>query len=465
MKNRNKVVSKIGGVVLGLSMIGSLGQAAYAEGSRDLINSGGNRPYLEFRTDFNAGVQRRTTIKVYANAGETINLGSSAKDIGGGVITYRNPSGVSATCAAGAAGVISNLAQEQAGPLPAPGGYTPCVVTVPVGQDGIWEIDFVSPNINSITNPPVVFANAAWTQAPNVGYVAAWDVTVRSAGGVNQVGRVYANYLALNMGNNGQSFSSRISVLTFDGYQYLLDANGLDPFGFIFFANNKGFKSTATTNPLYRSIQLTGPNRGALDPTITFQNPGAPDNIGTRDYTHKMFFSPTGPDPSMPASANSPTGSTWLFQTPVAPPVPSNFGFTGIEGTPNQSGTNPLGGNFQFTAPVPGPFSIIIDVNDDGNYGNANDRAILGTAIAGVNTVFWDGRDGNGVDLLPTAAGYQSAVQLFAGEIHIPVIDPENNPNGIIIERLRDFLGSPSISPPSISSFLRRSPPSLQWCD
>ena len=207
MKNRNKVVSKIGGVVLGLSMIGSLGQAAYAEGSRDLINSGGNRPYLEFRTDFNAGVQRRTTIKVYANAGETINLGSSAKDIGGGVITYRNPSGVSATCAVGAAGVISNLVEEQAGPLPAAGGYTPCVVTVGAGEVGIWEIDFVSPNINSIANPPVVFANAAWTQAANVGYVAAWDVTVRSAGGVNQVGRVYANYLALNMGNNGQSFS------------------------------------------------------------------------------------------------------------------------------------------------------------------------------------------------------------------------------------------------------------------
>ena len=369
MKNRNKVVSKIGGVVLGLSMIGSLGQAAYAEGSRDLINSGGNRPYLEFKTDFNAGIQRRTTIKVYANVGETINLGSSAKDVGGGVITYRNPSGVSATCAAGAAGVISNLAQEQAGPLPNAGGYTPCQVTVPAGQDGIWEIDFVSPNqLNNGPNPPIVLANAAWTQPLNMGYVAAWDVTVRSAGGVDQVGRVYANYLSLNMGQNPASFSSRISVLTFDGYQYLLDANGIDPFGFLLFANNKGFKSAATTNPLYRSIQLLGANPGTLPSAVTFQDPGAPDNIGTRDYTHKMFFSPTGPDSSMPASANSPTGSTWLFQTPVAPPTPTNFGFTGIEGTPNQSGTNPLGGNFQFTAPVPGPFSITIDVNDDTAY-------------------------------------------------------------------------------------------------
>jgi len=449
MKNRNKVVSNIGGVVLGLSMIGSLGQAAYAEGSRDLINSGGNRPHLEYSTNFNAGIQRRTTIKVYANVGETINLGSSAKDIGpNGAITYRNPSGASATCAAGPDGRITTLTEEQAGPTPAVGGYTPCVVTVPAGQDGIWEIDFVAPTFGSTTNPTPILATAAWpAQAAGNTFVTAWDVTVRSAGGVNQVGRVYANYLALNMGSNNLSFSSRISVLTFDGYQYLLDANGLDPFGFILFANNKGFKSIATTNPLYRSIQLLGPNPGTLPPPLTFQDPGAADNVGTRDYTHKMFFSPTGPDPTMPFSANSPTGSTWLFQTPVAPPTPSAFGFTGIEGTPNQSGTNPLGGNFQFTAPVAGPFAITIDINDDGIYGNSNDRAILGTAIAGVNTVFWDGKDGNGVNILPSALGYNAAVQLFAGEVHIPVIDPENNPNGIIIQRLRDFLGSPSASP------------------
>ena len=86
MKNQKKIVSKIGGVVLGLSMMGSFGQSAHAEGSQDLINSGGNRAFLEYRTDFNAGIRRRTTIKVYANVGETINLGSSAKDIGSGVI-------------------------------------------------------------------------------------------------------------------------------------------------------------------------------------------------------------------------------------------------------------------------------------------------------------------------------------------------------------------------------------------
>lgn len=448
MKNQKKIVSKIGGVVLGLSMMGSFGQSAHAEGSQDLINSGGNRAFLEYRTDFNAGIRRRTTIKVYANVGETINLGSSAKDIGSGVITYRNPSNVAATCAAGAAGVISNVTQEQAGPLPNAGGYTPCIVTVPAGQAGIWEIDFVSPvPTNIIDNPTVLLATASWTESNTKGFVTAWDVTVRSDVGVNQVGRVYANYMSLNMGGDSLSFSSRISVLTFDGYQYLIDANGLDPFGFILFANNKGFKSTATTNPLYRSIQLLGANPGTLPGAITFQDPGTPDNVGTRDYTHKMFFSPTGPDPTMPLSANSPTGSTWLYQTPVAPPIPSNFGFTGIEGTPNQSGTNPLGGNFQFTSPVVGPFSIIIDINNDGIYGNSNDRNILGTAIAGPNTVFWDGKDGDGVNISPSPIGYQSVVKLFAGEIHFPIIDPENNPNGLIISRLRDFLGNPSASP------------------
>ena len=44
-------------------------------------------------------------------------------------------------------------------------------------------------------------------------------------------------------------------------------------------------------------------------------------------------------------------------------------------------------------------------------------------------------------------------MQLFAGEIHIPVIDPENNPNGIIIQRLRDFIGNPSALPDPFQVF------------
>jgi uncharacterized repeat protein (TIGR01451 family) len=440
----------------------SFTSTALAEGSQNLINSGGNRAFLEYSTNaasLNAGIQRRTTIKVFARVGETINLGSSAVGIGSGVITYRNPSNVSATCpTTGTTGRIQTLAQEQAGPLPNVGGYNPCVVTVPAGQEGIWEIDFVSPNPTVSSgaggNPGAIGANVAWAaQAATNWWVTAWDVTVRNAGGLTQPGRAFANYLALNMGANNVGFSAEISVLTYDGYQYSFDGNGIDPFGFVLFANNKGFKSTATTDPLYRSIQLTGANPGQLDPSISFQNPGAPDNIATRDYTHKMFFNPTGPDSTMPSSANSPTGVTWLYQDPVQPPTPTNLTFTGIEGTPNQSGTNPLGGTFSFEAPTEGPFAVTIDINDNGIYGDGNDRVLLGTSDIGTNNVFWDGRDGNGLAIPPSNLGYRTAVNLFAGEIHFPVIDPENNPNGIIIERLRDFGGNPSATPDPFQIF------------
>src|SRR5512136_1490845 len=105
-------------------------QPVRAEGSRELTRNTttntdlpGNRPYLEYRNSFfpntNNQIQRRTVIKAYAEAGETINLGSSAVGIGGGKIDYRAPDGTSGSCLiGGGVGVIANRAQEVAGPLP-----------------------------------------------------------------------------------------------------------------------------------------------------------------------------------------------------------------------------------------------------------------------------------------------------------------------------------------------------------
>ncbi|MEN8446600.1 MAG: hypothetical protein ABG776_16480 [Cyanobacteria bacterium J06555_13] len=62
----------------GLSCLAaSVSLPAYAEGSADLISSGGDRPYLEFKDNqLNGGILRRTVMKVYAAEGETIDLGS-----------------------------------------------------------------------------------------------------------------------------------------------------------------------------------------------------------------------------------------------------------------------------------------------------------------------------------------------------------------------------------------------------
>lgn len=51
--------------------------AAFAEGSADLVDKGGYRPYLEWRDRQNFGLQRKSVIYVYAEKGETIYFGSS----------------------------------------------------------------------------------------------------------------------------------------------------------------------------------------------------------------------------------------------------------------------------------------------------------------------------------------------------------------------------------------------------
>ncbi|MEO0805765.1 MAG: hypothetical protein AAFY33_05605, partial [Cyanobacteria bacterium J06643_4] len=416
--------------------------AADAEGSQDLVSSGGDRPYLEFRNDTNGGIPRRTIIKAYAEVGETIDLGSSAVGTGGGIINYRMPDGTAGTCGAGV-GEIANRAEEVAGPGDGTGGtFIPC--TVAVTQTGIWEIDFVSPNPNSGGNPPPRAGTANWTQQNN-GMVVAWDVTVRSSAGTAIDGRVYANYYAFNIGRNGRSLSSQFTVLTLEGYQYRVDLNGLDPFGFIFFANRNGFFDTDSGDSIFRSLQFVGPNPGQLPTGYGFQNPNDPD-VGIY-VTHKTFIN--APDPTMPSSANSPTGPTWLFSLPVAPPVPTGFSFSGIEGTPGQAGTSPLGGTLNFNSTSQSAFSITIDLNSDGIFGNANDRTFVGRSVVGANSVFWDGLDGNGASVPPSTIPYNTRINQYAGEAHFPMIDAEQNPNGLILERLNQPAGptSPSENP------------------
>lgn len=421
-------------------LLGPNSQSAYAEGSNDLVSSGGDRPYLEFRTDINGGVPRRTIIKVYANAGETIDLGSSAVGIGTGVIDYRKPDGTPGSC--GADGLIADRAEEAAGPGDGTGGtFIPCVVTVATGENGIWEVDFVSPNVDNRTNPPPIAGTANWTQA-NVGTLSAWDVTVRDSLGTPISGRVYANYYAFNIGGNNRSVSSLFSVLTREGYQYSIDLNGIDPFGFIFFANRNGFFEESSGDSIFRSLQFVGPNPGQLPTGYGFQNPNTPD-VGIY-VTHKTFINP--PDSTMPGSALSPTGTTWLYSDPIAPPAPTGLAFTGIEGTPGVAGTSPLGGTLSFDSTSQNAFSITIDLSSDGVFGNANDRTFVGRSVVGANSVFWDGMDGNGVKVPASTIPYGVKINQYSGEAHFPIIDAEQHNSGFRIQRLNTPPGPTSAS-------------------
>ncbi|MCU0550698.1 MAG: DUF11 domain-containing protein [Leptolyngbya sp. Prado105] len=423
--------------VLYLAIGGYLAEPGRTEGSKELTSQGGNRPFLLYHSTANSrptigSIPLRTTIKVYVNAGETINLGSSANGIGSGRINYRPPTGTSGSCATNE-GVISNRAQEVAGPLPNTGGYTPCIITstqTTAAGSGVWEIDFISPNPASDNNPTGLLATANWTQSNNVGWVAAWDVTVRNGSTGSPIpGRVFANSLAIRIPPSSASFSPLLYVQTQEGYRYLVNPRNLDPFTFVFFANNNGFKSATTNLPLYRSVLFPGGT--GLESGVTVHDPNAPDS--GNNVTHKLFLN--SPSLDLPAFAFSPSGMTWLLQDPI-PPQPTGLAFTGIEGTPGQAGTSPLGGSFSFNSNVTGRYQLTLDINNDGIYGNSNDRILSGFATIGGNTIFWDGRDNAATAVPASAVPYGAQIVLYAGEIHFPLLDAEQNPSGFTIQRV-----------------------------
>ena len=78
-----------------------------------------------------------------------------------------------------------------------------------------------------------------WVNSPSI--VSAWDVTVADKDGNVQNGRAWSDVLALNAGNHQRSIYSNFYILTKDGFEYQFNSNGMQPYGFAFYANNRGF--------------------------------------------------------------------------------------------------------------------------------------------------------------------------------------------------------------------------------
>lgn len=421
---------------------------AYAEGSKNLIASGGQRAYLLSTTvvsEYNP-FPTRGTVKVYVNAGEKLYLGSSAQGLGSGTINVRAPNGDTYSSGVGTTvngGVIANNIQENAGPAPFnANGYTPFIITAATSQSGVWEIDFVSPNVNrgpGDNMPGSINANASWNrtsnQSNNNAYITAFDVSVRNAANNAFIpGRAYMNIFAGSLGGANALFNATFKILTKDGYTYDVNNNGQAGYIFAFMVNNKGFRD-ASGNALYKSVN------SSQSTALNMHDPRIADT--ETDITHKIFFN--SPSSDLPASA--PVyggGTTWLLTTPASP-VAANFSFTGVEGTLNQAGASPLGGYIKFETNQLGSYIVNLDINQNGSFTDAADRRLTGSAVSGMNSVYWDGKDGNGNNVLGALsfAPGQIKVTLVGGEVHFPFIDVENNVSGIVIRRTNG-VGSPN---------------------
>ena len=405
----------------------------FAEGSKEIAAHGGYRAYLFSSTfgDSSFPFPTMGTMKVYAKAGETIYVGSSAQGFDAGTINFRAPDGTTYTSGTSTTvGLIANHSQELAGPLPNAGGYTPYKIKVAAAQEGVWEIDFVSEsNGGSFGNPDPIPANAEWVQPVGL-FIVAFDVSVRDVNDTQFLkGRVFTNVFSGQLGAFNIGFNGIFNILTSDGYQYVLNNNGQAGNGFTFLVNNKGFRNP-NGSAAYMSIDTVN------NPNV--QDPRLPDS--PTDITQKIFFNP--PSADLPASAKTPGGTTWLLTAPAKPTI-SNVTFTGVEGTVGRAGTSPLGGNFDFTASTAGTYSITIDVNNNGVFTDPIDRTLTGQVITGPNHVFWDGLDGQGHKVPPIAsATYQTSITLTnqAGEVHFPFFDVERNVNGLLLTRINgDF--------------------------
>ncbi len=401
---------------------------ASAEGSKELTANGGYRAYFFSSDTASSSFPFPTlgTIKVYVKAGETIYAGSSAQGFGYGTMNFRAPDGTTYTSGTSTTtGFIANRAQELAGPSPNAGGYTPFTVTATAAQEGVWEVDFISPNNGSDNGtPPPVAAGDDWEQFYSE-YITAFDVSVRNTSNTQFLtGRVFTNVYMGILGDFISGFNAIFHIITSDGYQYTLNNNGQAGDAFSFFVNNKGFRNADGT-PSYKSID--GFNN------LNIQDPRAADTLS--DITQKIFFNI--PSADLPASAKTPGGNTWLLTAPLTASL-STIVVKGVEGTVGKAGTAPLGANFTFTSTVAGSYSILIDVNKNGVFTDPVDRRLTGSVIAGLNSIYWDGLDGTGVKIPAGTASFNSNITIAvkAGEVHFPFFDVERNVNGIILTRL-----------------------------
>lgn len=459
-------------VALATSMLLVLGTAptAWAEGSRTLYPSTyptgsgtcantldrGCRANLDLQPGnrYVGKVQRRTFLYVYAEAGEYVLLGSSNRTTGGDILVYNPqdfgtpgdetlPASADFSCASstppagsfggGTLGELNTRAQELAGPHSADGtatvvnGFAPCAYRVPA--TGIYGVQFM-PATSGNTNLNADIFNPL----PSTTTVATWDVTVRaSASSLSDLnGRLFTYAWVGFTGVNNRPVYSRHDYVTLDGYRYSQALAGLDPNGFALYANRLGFLDNG--QPLYKGVRGSDSFVTNLAAGLSAQRPEFP-----------IFFSSIAP--AAPHAAEVDKVLTAL-RIPLAPQPPALSAVT-FTGRPPSAGSRTVpgaGGTFRLAITGATTFQIIVSRDGvDFSPSNTANAVITGIAAAGTQDVPWDGRDASGTAFPSSATPYAYRAFARAGEIHLPMIDTENNGNGTSTATAT-FGGGPTIT-------------------
>lgn len=95
------------------------------------------------------------------------------------------------------------------------------------------------------------------------------------------------------------------------------------------------------------------------------------------------------------------------------------------------------GGYIKFNTESQGAYTITIESKGSPAFAT---RHLYGTAVAGANSAYWNGRDGNNAPIPAGTASVRIRVQLQGAEVHFPYFDMENNIDGIKLELLNHAL-------------------------
>ena len=472
------------------------GHQAFAEGSKELVSQGGYRPYIEQYGSSLAEESRITEIGVYVKAGETLYFGSSVKSANLGLDNEKmgtdlsdkelrdlnenhiivcdpdwdkqtNPNAypyingeldpsislfrVDRTIENKLRGYIPNYEAEHAGPIVQKGdkelnaaGYSAHKFSAE--KEGVYHFRFCSVN-ESTQEPQAAIAGKDENFQRNQGSstVAAWDVSVLSAEGKLQSGRVFVDELFLAMGSNrpGENvLNSKVYVLTKDAYEYEINFNGLDPEKLKFFSNLRGM--LLETEAGYQSLNhsLKSQNRSLsdlVDNKIYNNIKPAEDS----DAAHRIFFNP--PDSfSLEKFCGSETLSQGtlrnnieniMFTPALNPESVQDATIVGFGGTLSFVNDGNLEGS---------SFQITLDFSD---FENPDNKVVLSNALVeGVNSVYWNGCDRYGKVVPPGLYEKEALVEIKGGEAHFPLIDVENNKNGIKVLLKNEIAGNDDAS-------------------
>lgn len=433
-----------------------------AEGSRELVGTKG------YRLFYNA--QQRQQLKVYAAAGEFIQVGASHVGVSGGYIRVVRPNGTLHTIFNNAGqnagkAIIHNRTQELAGPngggsVNGP-GYDPGIIAVQPGQEGVWTIllEYPTYTVSAFQN---VLATANWTRAAdqpaNQRVVLAWDVTVSrfipvNEGGVPVPGRLFTQEFIPLVNDNGNLTDVGFYVFTNEGITYRVDMSDLDPWGWFLTSNSRGIVDHELV-PSYGSMPIVDYIRSwqpeSWQPGSLYQY-----EPQTRDLpfisNNKLFFNP--PDPAMPSQALTYdfyrlfTYQTWLNPTIPDYSMPlTDVAFSALKGPDSiysLCGDNVmaagLGGYITFRTNGWGQLNLRLDIDQNGSFTDPVDVLLSKTILGGRDSIFWNGLNGLGA-IVPPQKDFPLRLlftgTLFSGEMHLQLFDVENWSGEMQVNRL-----------------------------